>query len=38
MGIGYFRNPQYFLKPGDVCTLEIPEIGTLVNPVVANFV
>lgn len=33
-GIGYFRNPQRFLKAGDVCELEIPEIGTLTNPVV----
>lgn len=33
-GIGYFRKPQRFLKVGDVCELEIPGIGTLVNPVV----
>jgi 2-keto-4-pentenoate hydratase/2-oxohepta-3-ene-1,7-dioic acid hydratase in catechol pathway len=33
-GIGYFRSPRVFLKPGDVCELEIPGIGTLVNPVV----
>jgi 2-keto-4-pentenoate hydratase/2-oxohepta-3-ene-1,7-dioic acid hydratase in catechol pathway len=32
-GIGYFRNPQVFLKPGDVCDLEISGIGTLTNPV-----
>ncbi|MCU0339659.1 MAG: fumarylacetoacetate hydrolase family protein [Spirosomaceae bacterium] len=35
MGIGFFRNPQVFLKDGDVVELEIPEIGKLVNPVVA---
>lgn len=33
-GIGYFRKPQVFLKPGDVCELEISGIGKLVNPVV----
>jgi 2,4-didehydro-3-deoxy-L-rhamnonate hydrolase len=33
MGIGYFRNPQVFLKPGDVCRLEISGIGALENPV-----
>ncbi len=34
-GIGYFRSPQVFLKPGDTCSLEIDQIGTLENPVVA---
>ena len=34
-GIGYFRKPQVFLKPGDVCELEIAPIGVLRNPVVA---
>jgi 2-keto-4-pentenoate hydratase/2-oxohepta-3-ene-1,7-dioic acid hydratase in catechol pathway len=33
-GIGFFRKPQIFLKPGDVCELEIIGIGKLVNPVV----
>ena len=33
-GIGFFRKPQVFLKPGDVCELEISGIGKLVNPVV----
>jgi 2-keto-4-pentenoate hydratase/2-oxohepta-3-ene-1,7-dioic acid hydratase in catechol pathway len=33
-GIGFFRKPQVFLKPGDVCELEIKGIGRLVNPVV----
>jgi 2-keto-4-pentenoate hydratase/2-oxohepta-3-ene-1,7-dioic acid hydratase in catechol pathway len=28
-----FRKPQTFLKPGDVCELEISGIGKLVNPV-----
>jgi 2,4-diketo-3-deoxy-L-fuconate hydrolase len=32
-GIGFFRKPQVFLKPGDVCELEITGIGKLRNPV-----
>ena len=35
-GIGFFRKPQVFLKPGDVCELEISNIGKLVNPVVKD--
>ena len=35
-GIGFFRKPQVFLKPGDVCELEISGIGKLVNPVVKD--
>ena len=35
-GIGYFRKPQVFLKPGDVCELEISGIGKLTNHVVDN--
>lgn len=34
-GIGYFRNPQVFLQPGDKCRLEIEGIGALENPVAA---
>jgi 2,4-didehydro-3-deoxy-L-rhamnonate hydrolase len=33
-GIGYFRKPQVFLKPGDICELEISGIGKLINPVI----
>lgn len=33
-GVGYFRQPQVFLRAGDVCVLEIEKIGTLSNPVV----
>ncbi len=33
-GIGAFRDPQVWLRPGDVCTVEIERIGTLTNPVV----
>ena len=32
-GVGVFRNPQVFLKPGDVVRLEIEGIGILENPV-----
>jgi len=35
-GIGFFRKPQVFLKPGDVCELEISGIGKLMNPVVKD--
>jgi 2-keto-4-pentenoate hydratase/2-oxohepta-3-ene-1,7-dioic acid hydratase in catechol pathway len=33
-GIGWFRKPQVFLKPGDMVRLEIDGIGVLENPVV----
>jgi 2-keto-4-pentenoate hydratase/2-oxohepta-3-ene-1,7-dioic acid hydratase in catechol pathway len=33
-GVGVFREPQVFLKPGDTVTVEIEGIGRLVNPVV----
>jgi 2,4-didehydro-3-deoxy-L-rhamnonate hydrolase len=35
-GIGFFRQPQVFLEPGDICELEISGIGKLVNPVVKD--
>jgi 2-keto-4-pentenoate hydratase/2-oxohepta-3-ene-1,7-dioic acid hydratase in catechol pathway len=35
-GVGWSRKPQWFMKPGDVCEVEIECIGTLVNPVVAQ--
>lgn len=35
-GVGYFRRPQVFLAPGDVCELEIGGIGKLVNHLVAD--
>ncbi len=34
-GCGCFRHPKEYLKPGDVCELEIQPIGKLVNPVKA---
>lgn len=33
-GVGYFRSPQVFLRPGDTVTVEIEHIGALSNPVV----
>ncbi|MDY0109391.1 MAG: fumarylacetoacetate hydrolase family protein [Candidatus Krumholzibacteria bacterium] len=33
-GVGVFRKPPVYLKPGDVITVEIEKIGRLVNPVV----
>jgi 2-keto-4-pentenoate hydratase/2-oxohepta-3-ene-1,7-dioic acid hydratase in catechol pathway len=32
-GVGVFRKPQVFLKPGDEITIEIERIGALTNPV-----
>jgi 2-keto-4-pentenoate hydratase/2-oxohepta-3-ene-1,7-dioic acid hydratase in catechol pathway len=33
-GVGVFRDPPVFLKPGDVVEVEIEGLGTLTNPVV----
>ncbi len=33
-GVGVFREPQVFLEPGDVVTVEIEGIGKLTNPIV----
>jgi 2-keto-4-pentenoate hydratase/2-oxohepta-3-ene-1,7-dioic acid hydratase in catechol pathway len=35
-GVGYFRQPQLFLKPGDVVALEVEGIGRLENPVISE--
>jgi 2-keto-4-pentenoate hydratase/2-oxohepta-3-ene-1,7-dioic acid hydratase in catechol pathway len=35
-GVGFSRKPPVFLKPGDVCEVEIGGIGTLRNPVAAG--
>jgi 2-keto-4-pentenoate hydratase/2-oxohepta-3-ene-1,7-dioic acid hydratase in catechol pathway len=35
-GVGFARNPQAFLKPGDQVRVEIDGIGTLENPVIAE--
>jgi acylpyruvate hydrolase len=34
-GVGDARQPQVFLKPGDIVQVEIAQLGTLENPVVA---
>lgn len=35
-GIGWARRPMLFMKPGDVCTVEIEGLGILVNPIAAE--
>lgn len=35
-GVGFRRNPQVFLKPGDTTEVEIPGIGVLRTPIVAE--
>jgi acylpyruvate hydrolase len=35
-GVGFARNPPRFLQPGDRVEVEIEQLGTLVNPVVAE--
>lgn len=32
-GVGALRKPQIWMKPGDKCTIEIEQIGSLTNPV-----
>lgn len=34
-GVGFARNPQVFMQPGDVAEIEIEGIGVLRNPIVA---
>lgn len=34
-GVGVFRDPKVFLKPGDTITVEIQGLGKLSNPVIA---
>jgi 2-keto-4-pentenoate hydratase/2-oxohepta-3-ene-1,7-dioic acid hydratase in catechol pathway len=34
-GVGVYRNPPIFLKPGDIVEVEIQNLGVLRNPVVA---
>jgi 2-keto-4-pentenoate hydratase/2-oxohepta-3-ene-1,7-dioic acid hydratase in catechol pathway len=36
-GIGYFRDPQRWLMPGDEVTVEVEGIGRLTNPVAAGW-
>jgi acylpyruvate hydrolase len=32
-GVGYAKIPPVFMKPGDICEVEIEGIGTLCNPI-----
>jgi 2-keto-4-pentenoate hydratase/2-oxohepta-3-ene-1,7-dioic acid hydratase in catechol pathway len=32
-GVGYARNPPVFMKPGDICEVEIEGIGILSNSI-----
>jgi acylpyruvate hydrolase len=32
-GVGYAKTPPVFMKPGDVCEVEIERIGVLRNPI-----
>ena len=34
-GVGAFRDPQIWLKPGDEITIEIEGLGSITNPVTA---
>jgi 2-keto-4-pentenoate hydratase/2-oxohepta-3-ene-1,7-dioic acid hydratase in catechol pathway len=36
-GVGCFRDPPVYLKPGDVVTVSVDRIGNLTNPVVAGW-
>jgi acylpyruvate hydrolase len=35
-GVGGMRRPQVFMKPGDVCEVEVEGIGLLRNPIIAE--
>jgi 2-keto-4-pentenoate hydratase/2-oxohepta-3-ene-1,7-dioic acid hydratase in catechol pathway len=35
-GVGAFRKPPVFMRPGDEITIEIEGLGSLTNPVVAG--
>jgi 2-keto-4-pentenoate hydratase/2-oxohepta-3-ene-1,7-dioic acid hydratase in catechol pathway len=35
-GVGMARKPPVYLKPGDVCEVEVGGLGVLRNPVVAD--
>ncbi len=36
-GVGFFRNPPVYLKPGDEVTVAVDRIGSLTNPVEAGW-
>ncbi len=35
-GVGFTRNPKLFMKPGDVCEVDIEKVGVLRNKIVAG--
>lgn len=35
-GVGFTRNPKIFMKPGDICEVEIEKVGVLRNKIVAG--
>jgi 2-keto-4-pentenoate hydratase/2-oxohepta-3-ene-1,7-dioic acid hydratase in catechol pathway len=35
-GVGYARNPQWLLQPGDVVEVEVDRLGVLTTPIVSN--
>jgi 2-keto-4-pentenoate hydratase/2-oxohepta-3-ene-1,7-dioic acid hydratase in catechol pathway len=35
-GVGFKRDPQVFMKPGDLVEVEISDIGVLANPIEAE--
>ncbi|MCH9671014.1 MAG: fumarylacetoacetate hydrolase family protein [Gammaproteobacteria bacterium] len=35
-GVGHARTPPVWMKPGDVCEIEIEQVGLLSNPIVAE--
>ena len=35
-GVGIARNPQVWMKAGQICEVEIEGVGLLVNPIVAE--
>jgi 2-keto-4-pentenoate hydratase/2-oxohepta-3-ene-1,7-dioic acid hydratase in catechol pathway len=37
-GVGAARKPPVFMKPGDVCEIEIERVGLLRNPVVQEVI
>ena len=37
-GVGAFRTPPEFMKPGDVVTVAVEGVGELTNPLVAGWV
>jgi 2-keto-4-pentenoate hydratase/2-oxohepta-3-ene-1,7-dioic acid hydratase in catechol pathway len=32
-GVGHYRNPPVYLKPGDVVEVQVEGLGRLINPI-----